>query len=386
MELNQLTGDELVALVQRVFVPGPKDHRLAILIDLPDSEVPDTEDWRALREMAAAWHTLLASRRGELGLESVDLALYRNPRANNADLPKTCMLFTGGPLPPDAETMTGEATPFARLFDTHSILIAPTRFSATAPLKIAAKRHGFRAATMPGFNAAMIPALRLDYGVIGARVERFKHMLDAATRCDITFEVSGRRHELTLDLRHRSAHASGGVFPEGGVAGNLPSGEAYIVPYEGEIPGDPSRTSGEIPVQFGDEVVVYWVAQNVAEVVLTSGPMSSVEAERLRAEPAYGNIAELGLGVLGDFGLSPSGQILLDEKLGLHIAFGRSEHFGGQVGPDQFSSPDKVVHIDRVYIPAIQPGIMVSLATLEMEDGARVVLMKDGEFQVAFDR
>ena len=55
---------------------------------------------------------------------------------------------------------------------------------------------------------------------------------------------------------------------------------------------------------------------------------------------------ELGLGVLAAFGVKPIGKVLLDEKLGLHIAFGRSEHFGGRVGPGNFSSPDAVIHID----------------------------------------
>jgi phosphoribosylaminoimidazole-succinocarboxamide synthase len=33
------------------------------------------------------------------------------------------------------------------------------------------------------------------------------------------------------------------------------------------------------------------------------------------------------------------------EKLGLHIAFGRSDHFGGQVGAAKFSKPEEVVHV-----------------------------------------
>ena len=97
---------------------------------------------------------------------------------------------------------------------------------------------------MPGFSAEMIPALRLDYEVIGRKVARFKRMLDDATRCEIRFRVGEVRHDLTLDLRHRLAHESGGVFPHSGIAGNLPSGEAYIVPYEGEIAGDPSGSCG----------------------------------------------------------------------------------------------------------------------------------------------
>jgi hypothetical protein len=366
---------------------------LAIIVDLPDEETRDNDDWEARREMAADWAAALAPRAADIGLDEVRLVLYRNARANNADLPATGWIHpppaldgSGPALPETAdEVRAGDTMPFDRIFETFDILVAPTEFSATAPLKIAAKQFGFRAATMPGFGRSMIPALRLDYGVIGDRVDRFKTMLDKAQRCDIAFDATGARHELVLDLRHREAHASGGVFPAGGEAGNLPSGESYIVPYEGEVEGDPTASAGELPVQLDGEIVVYRVEGNRAVEVLSAGATSRAEAELLAAEPAYGNMAELGLGVLGDFGLEPTGEILLDEKLGLHIAFGRSEHFGGQVGPSAFSSADKVVHIDRIYIPKLQPDVTVAEATLTMDDGSTVELMKDGKYVVSFD-
>ena len=101
------------------------------------------------------------------------------------------------------------------------------------------------------------------------------------------------------------------------------------------------------------------------------------------AEPAYANLAELGLGVLGDFGLEPTGSILLDEKLGLHIAFGRSDHFGGIVGPADFSSAEAVIHLDRVYIPGTQPDVKVDEVRLEGPQGSRI-LIRDGEFLALF--
>jgi hypothetical protein len=41
--------------------------------------------------------------------------------------------------------------------------MAPTQYSATAPLKNAARKFNLRAATMPGFSPAMIPTLKIDY-------------------------------------------------------------------------------------------------------------------------------------------------------------------------------------------------------------------------------
>ncbi len=384
---DKLTGQELVDLVKRVFDIRSNDRNLVVMVDMPDDVVPDNPTWKARREMAAQWVSLLAPRASELGLDDVRLFLYPNPHANNANLPATGFFHAPTPdaLPATAKEIPGAAIPFDQIFESFRLIMAPTEFSATAPLKMAAKDYLFRAATMPGFCADMIPALRLDYGVIGKRVDRFTEMLDAAVRCDITFDAAGKKHELVLDLRHRKGHASGGLLPDEGTAGNLPSGESYIVPYEGEIDGDPTGSAGEIPVQFGDEIVVYRVENNVAVQVLSDNAASREEADRLRAEPAYGNMAELGLGVLGDFGLTPTGELLLDEKLGLHIAFGRSEHFGGQVGPDNFSSPDKVVHIDRVYTPEIQPDVKIARAQLTMSDGSVVTLMENGAYVVAMD-
>ncbi|MEW6368898.1 MAG: hypothetical protein AB1714_30075 [Acidobacteriota bacterium] len=380
-----LSADELVQLIRRVFAPRPDDHQLAILVDLPDAAVPDTATWRERREMASEWARLLAERAPDLGLGAVNLVLYRNVRANNADLPSSAVVHAPDRLPLAADELTGDETTFERVFATHQLLIAPTEFSATAPLKVAARVHRFRAATMPGFTAQMVPALKLNYEAIAARVCVLKTLLDESARADLTFRTPAGSAFLTIDLRHRTAHESTGLLHEPGTAGNLPSGEAYIVPYEGEIPGDPSRTAGELPVQFGDEVVVYRVIDNTAVEVLSRGAASSTEAERLASEPAYGNIAELGLGVLAEFGVKPAGEILLDEKLGLHIAFGRSDHFGGQVGPSKFSSPDRVVHVDRVYIDSIQPLVRLASVDLGMPSGAALQLIRDGKYAICFE-
>jgi hypothetical protein len=385
MSAQELSAEELAALVQRVFQPRSTDRALAILVDLPDEATPDTESWRQRREMARGWAERLATVQGRTGLEA-HLYLYRNARLNNADLPEVAHRHAGGALPATADALDpGSAEPFASVFDGHSILLAPTQLSATAPLKLAAKQHRCRAATMPGFSAAMIPALRLDYTEINRRVDLLKVLLDRANLATLRFEVDRLGTcELALDLRHRTAHASGGLFPEPGSAGNLPSGETYIVPYEGEHAGDPSRSAGRMPVQFGTEVVIYEVERNRALRVTGEGRAAETEAELLAREPAYGNLAELGLGVLADFGLEPAGSILLDEKLGLHIAFGRSDHFGGQVGAKDFSRPEAVVHIDRVYLPATQPRIRVAQVDLHQPDGGDLPLIRDDQYVINF--
>ena len=382
---HSLTSEDLVQLVRRVFLPGPDDTTAAFIVDLPDEASPDTAAWKARREMAAAWVEALRSEREALPIE-IDLYVYRNTRAMNADLPAGAWLHQGGPLPPNAGALDVAAqVTFDDIFKTHRIFFAPTEFSATAPLKIAAKKFNFRAATMPGFSEAMIPMLRLDYGEINRRVILLKKLIDDAVQAEIFFEVDeSDDYHIKVDLRHRKSHASGGLFPHPGEAGNLPSGETYIVPYEGEIDGDPSRTQGELPVQFGDEVVVYRVVQNRALGVFGEGPAADRERALIKDEPAYANIAELGFGVLADFGIKPLGDLLSDEKLGFHIAFGRSDHFGGVVGAAQFTRPDAVVHSDRVYIPEMQPRVKVRSLSLRMNDHNVVPIMQDGQYVIYF--
>lgn len=374
---ERIPTDELATLVRTVFAPRADDRAAAVVIDLPDAARPDRPAWAERREMARDWAARLGGAAARLGLERVSLVAVRNARRNNADLPERCaLLAVDVPVPDDADAVDA-TTPLAEVLDAHSILLVPTELSATAPLKLAARRHGFRAASMPGFSPAMIPALRLDYAEIDARCRALKDRLDVASGAVVRTTAAGRAHELRLDLRHRAATASGGLVREPGTAGNLPSGETYVVPYEGERSGDPSATAGELPLQLDGETMVLDIEGNRVVGVRGDGPVARRERREFEIEPAYANLAELGLGVLGGYGVRPVGEILLDEKLGLHIAFGRSDHFGGQVGAADFSAPDRVVHIDRIYIPELQPAVAVDAVDLDI-DGRREPLMRAG--------
>lgn len=381
-----LAEKELADLVRAVFPGHPEDRGLAVLVDVPRDAARDNPDWAARRVMAEDWARRLRAGAAAIPLDEVHLVAYPDVGSNNADLPADAYVV-GGRLPAEASGLqsSGVRTPFGSLFRDVPLFLAPTEYSTTAPLKNAAARHGLRAATMPGFSEKMIPALRVDYGEVGRRVGLIKERLDRAEEAEIEFVKDGLEpHRMLFDLRFRTAHESSGRFPKKGTAGNLPSGEAYIVPYEGER-NEASRTRGELPVEIAGEVLVFAVEANRAVAVrpaATLGPAWNEEASRLRREPAYGNMAELGFGVLGDFGLEPVGEILLDEKLGLHVAFGRSDHFGGQVGPAAFSRPEEVVHLDRIYIPAAQPRVAVFSVVLRYPDGAEEILMSEGRYRI----
>ncbi len=111
-----------------------------------------------------------------------------------------------------------------------------------------------------------------------------------------------------------------------------------------------------------------------------------MESDRQRTllsdDPAYGNIAELGLGILGEWGVVAVGSTLLDEKLGVHIAFGRSDHFGGITSPSSFRSPSNVVHIDWVFVPSIQPLIELERMQFRYSGKGEEPIVEGGKYLV----
>jgi len=377
---ERLSDEGLAELVRRVFAPGPADAHLAILMDQPDLSVKDRPGWLDRRALALEWRDGL--RRAGV-LESIRLYVYPNVHANNADLPPAAFPWDGDAPPQELTNLYGDAVAFDEIFSSCSIVIALTELSASAPLKIAAPRHGFRAASMPGFSRAMMPALRLDFDEVQRRCESIKERLDVSESATVIWTAGDRRGELRIDLRGRLAVASGGVIHEPGIAGNLPSGETFIVPYEGEQPEMSSRTDGVLPLQLDGELFFLSIEGNRVIGVEGEGPVAADRRRAFETEPAYANVAELGLGILADYGVEPVGETLLDEKLGLHIAFGRSNHFpGGTVGPDDFSRPDRVVHIDYIYLPEIQPDIRIDELALQAVGAGRETLMRDGSWVV----
>jgi hypothetical protein len=383
--MEQLSVEELVKLIQAVFPLQRGDRKLGILIDIPQNSRKDHPDWQLRRTMAYEWYKALKIKTSALGLEKIALIAYPDVESNNADLPRDAYFIECSP-PSIAHHLDDEDIDepvlFSYIFREFQLFLAPTEYSTTAPLKNAAKLHGFRAATMPGFSPQMIPALRIDYNEVFRRVSIIKDKVDPAEGAEVIFKVDNdKEYEMFFDLRYRTGHLSSGRFPDKGTAGNLPSGETYIVPYEGEK-GEKTKTRGILPVQLDNDVVLFTVEENRAVSVEGEGETVQAERDHLQREPAYGNMAELGFGVLADFGLTPINQVLLDEKLGFHIAFGRSDHFGGAVGPRDFSSPKQVIHLDRIYIPATQPRISVKSVVLGYPDNQKEKIIENDKYLV----
>jgi leucyl aminopeptidase (aminopeptidase T) len=253
-----------------------------------------------------------------------------------------------------------------------------TEYSATAALDgYCKKKEDFRAASLPGLERRMEKsALMADYGEVARRCKILDEMLKGAEGLEVRFSTG---HRCAFDLRWRRAEVDDGYLPRfkpGDRIINLPSGETFIVPYEGEKTGEPSRTEGELPMQVEGGLVVLSVKDN--RIGRIDG---GTEASRLRdffaLDPARANIAEVAFGC-NDWAVV-TGNVLEDEKAGFHWAYGRSDHLGGTVGVKAFKKPENVVHHDVVY--AKGNPIQVAEATLVGPSGRRAVI-KNGAYVV----
>jgi len=349
-----------------VFDPQPGET-VIFAVDLSHENAPDHDGWSARRVMAERWRDVMVEIAGERGFLVQPLLGFAATGANNADLPARGVLG-------------GEAVDLLETLKAASLVIAMTEFSATAPLaKLAEAEDDFRAASMPGVEERMEgTALAADYSKVAARCKAIFDVMEGATLCEVLFSTG---HRCSFDLRHRQPEMDDGFLPRGKVGDriiNLPSGETFVVPYEGEFEGVPSWTAGTIPVVEDEELVLFHVVANTIVVVEGEGPVADRYAAFFDADPARTNVAEVAFGV-NDMA-EVTGSVLEDEKAGFHWAFGRSDHLGGMIGVDDFESPDNVVHQDIVY--AAGNPIQVERAVIVHPDGRRVVVIDDGEYKL----
>lgn len=344
-------------------------ERVAVVVDRPIPGVPDNEAWRERRAMAAAWRDGLARLGSRIGFATLPLVSYPSTGRSGADFP--------------AEGEAAERSiPLSGVLDESTLVLALTEFSMTAALCDVCKRRPgadvFRAASMPGVQKWMEEtSLAADYREVARRCRVLKEAFHGADHAEVLFSTG---HRCLFDLRHRVCEADDGYLHRDKNDDipviNLPSGETFEVPYEGELPGDPSRTQGELPVFEDGQTVVFRVEANRIVEVIGRGTVADRYRSFFAADPMRGNVAEMAFGCNDDARVT--GNVLEDEKAGFHWAYGRSDHLGGKVGLAQFRSPANVVHQDIVY--AKGSPIAVASAELVQQSGRRIAVIRDGAY------
>ncbi len=226
----------------------------------------------------------------------------------------------------------GEEPPpqIAELMTKVDVVLCPTSKSLThTDARRAASAAGARVATLPGVTEEiMIRCMNADYHEIAARTGRICELL-ARTRTVRVTAPAGT--DITMPVAGREPHASSGLFRQRGQWGNLPTGESYLAPLEGQSQG--------VVVVDGSMAGVGLVRQPI-RITVEDGYATDVsggpEADRLLAlfEP-HGRdartVAEFGIGTNDKAILT--GIILEDEKVmgTVHIAFGDNKSMGGTV-------------------------------------------------------
>jgi leucyl aminopeptidase (aminopeptidase T) len=351
-----------------VFAPV-SGERAAVMTDAPTEKVPDHPAWRERREMAAEWRAGLAELGRRVGFEVLPVVTYPAAGRSGADFPE------------DAE-IGGKKSSMMSLLDEVSLVLAFAEFSPTAALVDVCKRRPgadvFRAASMPGIEKRMErTSLAADYAQVARRCRLLKGAFLGADRAEVEFSTG---HRCLFDLRFRVCETDDGYLhrdkSDDVPVINLPSGETFQVPYEGEKPGTPSRTAGELPVAEEGETAVFRVEGNQIRDVVGEGKVAARYRRFFEEDEARGNVAELAFGC-NDRAVV-TGNVLEDEKAGFHWAYGRSDHLGGVVGLARFKGPGTVVHQDIVY--ARGNPITIGRADLVGADGKRTTVIRDGGY------
>ncbi len=228
---------------------------------------------------------------------------------------------TNGEEPPEA---------VAEMMKRVEVVIAATSTSIThTHARRNACRAGARVGTMPGITEeVMIRTMRADYHRVARLTYRVRDILSKGKTAHLT---SNNGTDITLPIEGSVAIASTGLILERGTFGNLPSGEAYLMPQEGKAEGVFVVDGSMAGIGLVQEPIRITVEQGMAVKIEGGREARQLEAKLQQVGPAARNLAELGVGT--NYMAKITGKILEDEKvLGtVHLALGNNVSMGGTV-------------------------------------------------------
>ncbi len=208
------------------------------------------------------------------------------------------------------------------------VIIAPTSKSIShTRARMEASMSGTRIATLPGVTEEiLLRGMLADYEKIAVRTQKLATILSKAKKARIETENGTN---ISFNLSNRGAHADTGTIQKPGSFSNLPAGEAYIAPIEGDTEGTIVFDGSFAGIGTLKESIVVEIKKGYISNV--SGGQEAEELEKIfdKAGKAGRNVAELGMGT--NERAEISGNILEDEKVmgTLHVAFGDNSTFGG---------------------------------------------------------
>jgi aminopeptidase len=357
---------DLKRLLKTIFNPK-KGEKFAILIDLKNPK--DVVNFNFLKNdklgVQKKAHDIFYkgihdSLKSEMGLGACDFFAYETTGGSNLELPPTV-------ISPDGASHHLEN----EIYHNYDIILYITDYSATAPATAAAKKHGFRGATMHGMNDIILnTGLSVDYNEVSKETELLRKGMTKADSADIEFEVDKKAYKLHIDLGKQNAQKSHGLCHDAPDIANLPAGEVYFVPRDAH---------GEFPIKFEEDnkTIGLMHVENgrVNKITLIKGDKKLVDnmQHKLDSDPATGILGELGFGTQT---LPYSGRDIQDEKIfgTFHLATGRNDHLNGNVTKDKFKLLRNASHDDILFSSTKTPEIKVKKVVLNREGKALTII------------
>lgn len=233
-------------------------------------------------------------------------------------------------MPPRETNGAEPPAEVAWLMAQFDVVLCPTSKSLThTDSRRAASARGVRVATLPGVTEeVMVRCMNADYHAIADRTFRICDLMRQTSVVRVTAPAGT---DVTLPIAGREAHASSGLFRDKGLWGNLPTGEAYLAPVEGQSNGLVVVDGSMASVGLVDEPIRIVVKDGYATDI-TGGASARRLIQLLEPHGKDARtVAEFGIGTNDKAILT--GVILEDEKVmgTIHIAFGDNKSMGGSV-------------------------------------------------------
>jgi len=221
---------------------------------------------------------------------------------------------------------------------------------------------GARFASLPHFDPDMFAtSMDVDWPALADRTAR---LVAAVNRAEWVRIETPNGTAMHICKRGRDAGGDDGLLTAPGCFGNLPAGEAYLAPLEGE-------SHGKMVVEWGptsklDSPLTLIIADGRVQRIEGDDPLRTRLEAQFKEHDACRNLAELGIGT-NDRASRPDNVLEAEKILGtIHLALGDNTGFGGVV-----AAP---FHEDYVFY---QPTV-----TLIMDDNSEEVILDNGKLML----
>ncbi len=217
---------------------------------------------------------------------------------------------------------------------------------------------GVRYASMPLFDSSMLTGvMTADWAEVERRTLSLVELMKDGEEVVIT---GPNGTSIRFSIKGRAIEPDTGILTRKGLFGNLPAGEAFTAPVEGTANG---RLVLEwAPTRKLNSPITLEVKDGIAYKVEGEDEYARELRAKLKENPLFGNIAELGIGT-NSKATRPDNILETEKILGtIHIAIGDNSSFGGKVS-----------------VPFHQDFIFFKPTMEVLGDGKKVEILVDGE-------